>query len=364
MMLLISILTSLLIITPTTAIPLSTSPSTTPTLLNTTAPPNITSILSTINTPPSPIVTDAFILNFLLTLSYLLRALYSTALTSLSHTDFLTAGFPDPFYASLKQIYLDEESHVWFLNKVLQAAGVEAERELEYVFPFGEGNVGGFVELAGVVVGVGVSAYLGALAQVDNKEYLTALSSILSVEAEHESFLREAIGEVPFPKPFGTPLGFNQTHTLAVGFITNFQDSVVKLPVVPFPSLTLACTSHYYQAGVSSVTFSGAFTNAEELGIMAETPVFAVFLSGLLKIPVRTRILNGEDYAVDRIPEGVVGQSYVLLSRSNDDFSDSNTIAGPAIIQVYRKDMIPNTPLPACPQSNVTKWEGVPSQGG
>ena len=46
------------------------------------------------------------------------------------------------------------------------------------------------------------------MAQVENKEYLTALSSMLSVEAEHESFLREAIGEVPFPKPFGTPLGF------------------------------------------------------------------------------------------------------------------------------------------------------------
>ena len=49
---------------------------------------------------------------------------------------------------------------------------------------------------------------------------------------------------------------------------------------------------------------------------------------------MRTRILNGRDYEVDRIPEGVVGQSYVLLSRSSDDFSDSNTIAGPAIIQV------------------------------
>ena len=49
---------------------------------------------------------------------------------------------------------------------------------------------------------------------------------------------------------------------------------------------------------------------------------------------MRTRISNGEDYAVDRIPEGVVGHSYVLLSRSSDDFSDLNTIAGPAIIQV------------------------------
>ena len=52
---------------------------------------------------------------------------------------------------------------------------------------------------------------------------------------------------------------------------------------------------------------------------------------------MRTRKLNGSyqgDLGVDRIPEGVVGQSYVFLSRSGDDFSDSNIIAGPAIIQV------------------------------
>ena len=47
---------------------------------------------------------------------------------------------------------------MWFLNEVLQAKGLEKERELEYVFPFGEGDVKGFVELAGVLVGVGSSA--------------------------------------------------------------------------------------------------------------------------------------------------------------------------------------------------------------
>ena len=44
--------------------------------------------------------------------------------------------------------------------------------------------------------------------------------------------------------------------------------------------------------------------------------------------------MHGVDYGVDRIPEGVLGQSYVFLSRSGDDFSDSNIIAGPTIIQV------------------------------
>lgn len=161
-MLLISILT-FLIVPLTTAIPLSTSLSTTPTFLNitsthnTTARPNITSILNTINIPTSPgVVTDAFILNYILTLSFLLRALYSTTFSRFNHTDFVTAGFPDPFYATLKRVYHDEKNHVKFLNATLAAAGLEATRRLKYTFPYG--GVKGFVALAGVVEGVGVSA--------------------------------------------------------------------------------------------------------------------------------------------------------------------------------------------------------------
>ena len=164
MMLLIPILAFYLTVPLTTAFPSSTSLSNRPTLpniaatLNTTASFKNTSIVNTTILPTSTVVNDPFILNYILTLSYLLRALYSTALTSLTHTDFLTAGFSDPFYASLKRIYFDEENHVRFLNAVLEAAGVEATRELEYVFPYGEGDVIGFVGLAGVVEGVGVSA--------------------------------------------------------------------------------------------------------------------------------------------------------------------------------------------------------------
>ena len=37
------------------------------------------------------------------------------------------------------------------------------------------------------------------------------------------------------------------------------------------------------------------------------------------------------------IPEGVVGQAYVVLSRSDVDVSDEQTIAGPSIIEVATK---------------------------
>jgi Ferritin-like domain len=58
------------------------------------------------NPPPGG---DVTILNYALTLEYLERKFYQEGLANYSHADFVAAGFPDPFYANLKEIYYDEE---------------------------------------------------------------------------------------------------------------------------------------------------------------------------------------------------------------------------------------------------------------
>lgn len=294
----------------------------------------------------TPMVNDAIILNYALTLEFLERKFYQEALAKFTQADFVAAGYADPFYANLKEIYVDEQAHVSFLVEALTAAKITPTNELQY--SFGITDVTSFVTLSSLLEGVGVSAYLGAAASIMDKDYLTAAGSILTIEARHTAYIRAELGESPFPNPFDTPLDFNQVYSLASAFIVG-GSSPVKLPFMAFPKLTLQCTQYYYEADRSSVTFSGAFKAAEMMGCTKDTPIYAVFFSGLKKLYVQVRITEGNsDYKIDRIPAGVQGQSYVVLSKSCTDFSDENIIAGPAIIEVYPKGMIPSQPHAKC----------------
>ncbi|KAI4289325.1 MAG: hypothetical protein L6R35_001406 [Caloplaca aegaea] len=295
----------------------------------------------------TPKVNDGIILNYALTLEYLERKFYQDGLANYSQAEFVAAGFEDPFYTNLKKIYEDEKTHVSFLDTALRTANITPTVELEYTFPADDPL--SFVTLSSVLEGVGVSAYLGAAASIMEKDYLTAAASILSVEARHTSYIRASLGESPFPDPFDTPLGFNQVFSLAGAIITG-GNSPVTLPFMAFPRLALQCTQYYYEADRSSVTFSGAFTAAQKFSVDKNTPIYAVFFSGLDKLPVQVRITAGnKDYKIDRLPAGIAGQVYVVLSKSSTAFNDENTIAGPAILEVYPKGQAPSEPLPKCP---------------
>ncbi|KAL8646030.1 MAG: hypothetical protein Q9210_006372 [Variospora velana] len=294
----------------------------------------------------TPKVNDGIILNYALTLEYLERKFYQDGLANYSQAEFVAAGFEDPFYTNLKEIYEDEKTHVSFLDTALKTANITPTVELKYTFPATDPL--SFVTLSSVLEGVGVSAYLGAAAFIMEKDYLTAAASILSVEARHTSYIRASLGESPFPDPFDTPLGFNQVFSLAGAFITG-GSSPVTLPFMAFPPLALQCTQYYYEADRSSVTFSGAFTAAQKFSVDKNTPIYAVFFSGLDKLPVQVRITAGnKDYKIDRLPAGIAGQVYVVLSKSSTAFNDENIIAGPAILEVYPKGMIPSEPHPKC----------------
>lgn len=176
------------------------------------------------------------------------------------------------------------------------------------------------------------------------KDYLTAAGSILTVEARHSSYIRASLDQVPFPAPFDTPLTFTQVFSLAAGFITAFAPGDIALPFKPFPTLALKCADTYYESGRSPIVFEGA---AMKYKPAEGENRFAAFFSGLTPIIVPVKTV-GDDFVVDVIPAGVKGQAYVTLVNDAAKSGDDNTVAGPAVIEVYACGKIPTTPAPKC----------------
>lgn len=105
----------------------------------------------------TPKVTDDIILNYALTLEYLERTFYQGGLAKYTNADFVAAGFPDPFYKNLQDIYMDEQTHVTFLDGALRAGGYTPTNQLKYTFIYNDPK--SFVALSAMLEGVGVSAY-------------------------------------------------------------------------------------------------------------------------------------------------------------------------------------------------------------
>lgn len=263
------------------------------------------------------------ILNYALTLEHLESKFYREGLANYSQAAFITAGFPDPFYANLEEISYDEDTHVSFLTTALGSAAVA---ECTYSFP--STDPASFVALASVLEGVGVSAYLGAAASIANPAYLTAAGSILTVEARHNAYIRSALAASPFPQPFDAPLTFDEVYTLAASFIVSCPSTNAALPVKAFPSLALG-TEGAIKSGdtITLLTPGYALLPASGTG-----PVYAAFIAVTGPTLVEATAVSGGFTVV--VPAGFNGQTYVVLTGCKDSVTDNTISAGPAIVEI------------------------------
>ncbi|KAF2138412.1 uncharacterized protein K452DRAFT_352981 [Aplosporella prunicola CBS 121167] len=272
--------------------------------------------------------TDADILNYALTLEHLENNFYKQGLANYTEADFAAAGFDAAFYANLKTIATDESEHVDFLTKALAAAGATPVKECEY--KFGVSDVKGFLATASVLEGVGVSAYLGAAADIMSKTYLTAAGSILTVEARHSAYIRSAaLKAAPFAQPFDDPLSYNEVYTLAAQFISACPSSNPALPVKAFPALMASSKDSTIKAGstVMLATPGYELKSGEE-----DAAVYGAFVTVTGPVVVDAKRVEGGFEVV--VPKGVNGQSYVVLTGCKDVVSDDTVAAGPAVVEI------------------------------
>lgn len=182
-----------------------------------------------------------------------------------------------------------------------------------------------------------MSAYLGAAASIMDKTYLTAAGSILTDEARHSSYLRAAIGEAPFAQPFDNPLDFDEVYTVASPFIASCPSSNQKLPVMAFPSLTMTSTAPVMSGSKVQLMCGSGYDMS-----MNTQDIYAAFITvtGPVWSPLSSD--GAGKFTVD-VPEGIAGQSYVVLTKGNKAATDDNIVAGPAIIEVF--DLTKSSPF-------------------
>ncbi|KAJ5292247.1 peptidase S15 [Penicillium atrosanguineum] len=250
-------------------------------------------------------ITDADILNYALTLEHLEATFYEEGLKNYTQSNFVNAGFKDPFYTNLQEVAADERTHVAFLTQALTTTGASPVKRCTYSFP--STDVKTFLALASVLEGVGVSAYLGAAASIANKGYLTAAGSILT--------------------PFDDPLDFDEVYAVASPFIISCPSSNGKLPVKASPSLTLT-TSHAVVSGSKVHLMAGSGFDDSKLNNL-----YAAFIT--VTGPIWTSLhFTGDRSFTATIPKGVAGQSYIVITKGKSHVTDDNIVAGPAIIEV------------------------------
>ncbi|OJD33918.1 ferritin ribonucleotide reductase-like protein [Diplodia corticola] len=270
--------------------------------------------------------TDADILQYALTLEHLENAFYKEGLSNYTEADFKAAGYDSTFYNNIKTVGSDESSHVDFLTKGLTAAGATPVEPCTYAF--GATDVKTFLATAAILEGVGVSAYLGAAADIMSKTYLTAAGSILTVEARHASYIRGEIKQSPFPQAFDDPLSLNEVYTLAAQFITSCPTDNAPLPVKAFPTLVASSEDATIKKG-STVMLS---TPGYEVKAADGVQIYGAFITVTGPVVVEAKSVDG-GFTVE-VPEGVNGQSYVVLTGCKDAVTDDTVAAGPAIVEI------------------------------
>ncbi|KAH7303644.1 ferritin-like domain-containing protein [Stachybotrys elegans] len=272
-------------------------------------------------------IDDAVILNYALTLEHLEDAFYQQGLSKFTEQDFADSGFDLVFYNNIKTVSSDETQHVKFLTSALKAAGANPVAACEY--NFGVTDVKSFIATASILEGVGVSAYLGAAADIMSKTYLTAAGSILTVESRHSAYIRAGLDEAPFAQPFDAPLSYNEVYSLASQFITSCPESNVPLPVKAFPALQLHSDGGKPATSGATVTL---LTPDYQLAGAQGQKIYAAFIAVTGPTFVEAKAVDG-GFEV-KIPEGFAGQTYVVLTGCNKFVTDDTVAAGPAIIEI------------------------------
>ena len=158
--------------------------------------------------------TDVEVLNYALTLEHLEAAFYEMA----ADFEFGNDAYGNSIDDYVAMVAAHEAAHVETLTSVITQLGGEPVARATY--DFGVTDAASFLQTAAVLENVGVAAYDGAGAFIQDASLLAAAGSIVAVEARHAAYFNLLQGTSPFPAAVETPMTPDEVLEAAGGFIT------------------------------------------------------------------------------------------------------------------------------------------------
>lgn len=281
---------------------------------------------------------DVAVLQLALYLEHLETSLYSGGYANFTEAQYEADGLPFPNRQNINVTASQEMTHAATISSVLSTNGVSPVPACTYTFPYTSPM--SFYGLADLITTTGIGAYLGGADLImDNPTVLTEAASILTTEARHDAYLREGLGQSPFPMPFDTPLTATWAYNLAQPFIVHCP---MQLPIPILPTLSIApaeapatALDPIAMGGQLDVTWTTTSTP-----VTSTTPLFLALIAGPSEMPVFVPLTKSGDTAGSAtLPADMMGTFFAVLTTfsggvNTTTLTSTGTLAGPVVFAV------------------------------
>jgi len=247
--------------------------------------------------------TTIAVLKFAELLEQLESQFYTQALAKFVPADFTAAGIsvPDVAIDNFKSILEHETAHVAVLDQALADNGDAPLNTCTFDFTAALTDVATMAAIARTVEHVGVGAYLGGAELIDDKNFLAAAATILTIEARHQSVLNVIAGASSVAQPVDVALTTSDVLSIAGAFISGCNPA--KEIGLPDGNVPLAITNQGVIAAGTKLEFSSAALNSTN-----ESTASCQMLVGGLTFSLSFPIDNCV------VPEGLDGPVWIWLT--------------------------------------------------
>ncbi|CCG80591.1 Putative uncharacterized protein [Taphrina deformans PYCC 5710] len=281
---------------------------------------------------------DVAVLQLALYLEHLELSLYSGGYNNFTEAQYEAAGLPFPNRENVGIIASHEATHSSTIAAVLTANGVTPVPACTYSFPYNSPPT--FYGLADLITSTGIGAYLGGAELImDNPALLTEAASILTTEARHDAYLRQGVGQSPFPMAFDTPLTATWAYNLAQPFIVKCPQ---QLPIPILPRLSIA-PSQAPASDVVPIALGGTLNvvwTTTSTPITDTTPLYLALIAGSSGMPAYVPLTRtGTGAGSITLPNTLMGTFFAVLTSvsggvNTTALTATGTLAGPVVFAV------------------------------